>query len=362
MVESSPNVTLKIGGRRFDGWTSVSIDRRLDALCGAFALGLTDRWPGQPERWRIETGDQAQLLVDDEPVVNGWIDRARYKVTAHNHPLDVAGRSRTCDLVDCSAIHSPGSWRGRTIGQIATDLTRPFGIAVTVVGDPGPPFSRFALEPGETVLAAIERMTVLRGLLATTDAAGDLVLQRPSEQSAGFELVEGVNFEEVEFDNDVTERFSEYTVKGHDASDESAGTRAARPSGRAEDPGVRRYRPLQIIADEEATTASLQDSARWEASVRAAKAQTVTGSVSGWRSPDGRLYQPNVLVPVRAPIVGVTAELLVAGVRFKRSAREGSRTELTLVRKESFSLKPVAEAPARRTAAAPPGPTTRGAR
>lgn len=358
MAETSANVTLKIGGRRFDGWTSVSIDRRLDALCGAFALGLTDRWPGQPERWRIEAGDQAQLLVDDEPVVSGWIDRARYQLGARAHPLDVSGRDRTCDLVDCSAEHAPGSWRDRTVTQIATDLCAPFGISVTAIGDVGPQFARFALEPGETVLAAIERMTVLRGLLATTDAAGDLVLRRPSEQAAGFELAEGLNIEDVAFENDTAERFSRYTLKGHDASDESAGSRAARPTATAADAGVKRHRPLMVIADEEATTATLQASARWEASVRAARAQTVTVTVAGWRSPDGRLYQPNVLVPVRAPTVGVTAELLVAGVRFKRGAREGSRTELTLVRKESFSLKPVADAPARRTAAAPPASTT----
>ncbi len=353
MAETSANVTLKIAGRRFDGWTQVSIERRLDALCGQFALGLTERWPGQPERWRIETGDQAQLLVDDEPVVNGWIDRARYQLSPNGHPLEVSGRDRTCDLVDCSA-DPPGSWRDRTAAQIAADLTRPFGISVSVIGDPGPPFARFALEPGETVLAAIERMTVLRGLLATTDASGDLVLRRPSEQTAGFELVEGENIEAITFDNDTADRFSRYTLKGHDASDESAGSRAARPSAEALDPGVRRHRPLLIVADEESTTATLQASARWEASVRAAKAQVVTATVAGWRSRDGRLYQPNVLVPVRAPTVGVTAELLVSGVRFKRGAREGSRTELTLVRKESYSLKPVAEAPARRTAAAPP--------
>lgn len=354
MADASPVVTLKIGGRRFDGWTSVSIDNRLDALCGSFALGLTERWPGQPDRWRIEAGDEAQVLVDDEPIVTGYVDRARYELSPRAHPLEISGRSRTGDLVDCSAEHSPGSWRDRTIVQIAAELTRPFGIAVSVVGDPGPPFSRFALEPGETVLAAIERMTVLRGLLATTSAGGDLVLQRPSEQAAGFELVEGVNIESIVFDNDLGDRFSRYTIKGHDASDESAGSRAARPSAEALDPGVRRHRPLLIVADEESTAATLDASARWEATVRAAKAQAVTVTASGWRSPDGRLFRPNVLVPVRAPTVGVTAQLLVTGVRLKRSAREGSRAELTLARPESFSLKPVADAPGRRTAAAPP--------
>ncbi|QQQ19666.1 hypothetical protein JIP62_06155 [Brevundimonas vitis] len=345
---------LNIAGRRFDGWTDVAIERRLDALCGGFDLGLTERWPGQPEKWRIEAGDAAQVQVDGETLITGWVDRARYQLSPEQHPLRVAGRDRTCDLVDCSAEHRPGSWINRTVLQIATDLTAPFGITVRLEGDGGPPFARFALEPGETVLAAIERMTVLRGLLCTTDAAGELVLTRPSEQAAGWSLEEGVNIEEVVFDNDMVDRFSRIVMRGHDASDESAGSRAARPSAEATDAGVKRHRPLVIVADEEATTATLNASARWEASVRAAKAQTVTVTASGWRAPDQALFRPNLIVPVKAPAVGIEAELLIAGVRFRRSAREGSRTELMLVRKEAYSLKPVEAPGGRRTAAAPP--------
>ncbi|NBB51508.1 hypothetical protein GVN24_24795 [Rhizobium sp. CRIBSB] len=353
-MTASPSVILSIGGRRFDGWKSVAIERRLDALCGAFSLGLTERWPGQAERWRIEAGDACRLEVDGEVLMTGWVGRARYQLSPTAHPLEISGADRTIDLVDCSAIHSPGFWLNRTIDQIAADLARPFGIGVRAEAPVGSPFARFGLEPGESVLTAIERMAVLRGLLATTDAAGDLVLTRPSQQAASFILAEGELIQDVIFDNDVADRFSRYVIKGHDASDESAGSAAARPSGEAADSGVRRHRPLLIVADEAVSTATLAATARWEASVRAARAQTVTVMVGGWRTPAGDLYRPNVIVPIRAPTVGIEADLLVSGVRYVRSATQGSRTELTLVRPESYSLKPVEAAAGRRTAAAPP--------
>lgn len=353
-MPKSATVTLTVTGRRFDGWKDIMVEQRLDALCGSFDLGMTERWPGQSENWRIEAGDACSVAVDGETLLTGWVDRARYQLNPKEHPLRVQGRDRTCDLVDCSAEHQPGSWLNRTIDQIARDLVAPFGLKVTMIGSPGAVFQRFALEPGETVLDAIQRMTVLRGLLATTDAQGDLVLQRPSEQVAGYRLVEGENIEDVVFDNDTTDRFSRVRILGHDASDESAGSRAARPKAEALDAGVRRHRPLVIVADEEATTATLDASAKWEVSVRSAKAQGVTVVASGWRAPDGQLYRPNLVVPVAAPTLGLDAELLVAGVRFRRSAHEGSRTELSLVRKEAYSLKPVAAQAGRRSAAAPP--------
>lgn len=357
MTESA-RVLLKVGGRQFDGWTDVSIDRPLDALCGSFTLGLTERWPGQPERWRIETGDAAQLLVDDEPMIDGWIDQARYGLAPEKHGISVNGRDRTCDLVDCSAIHSPGFWTNRTLLQIAGELTAPFGISVALEGDPGPPFPRFALEPGETVLDALTRMTSLRGFLATTDKAGNVLLTRPTTQVAGFTLAEGETIEQVEFDNSMVGRFSDYTLLAHDTSDEAALSSAARPGGMARDPGVKRHRPLLIIADEEATAAGLDASAAWEASVRAGQAQIVRALVSGWRAPDGQIWRPNRIVPVHAPTVGIDGELLVSSVKFRRGATEGSRAELTLMRPEAYSLKPVASPGGRRTAAPPPGDRT----
>lgn len=349
------SVILKVGGQRFEGWTMVTIERGLDSLCGAFTLALTERFPGQPERWAIETGDAFELLIDGDLVFTGWIDRAAYRLGGEDHPVEISGREKTGDLVDCSAIHQPGSWSNRTALQIAQDLVQPFGLSASADVEVGAPFASFALQQGEAVVEALERLGRQRGLLLTTDAAGNLLLTRPGSASGGFALEEGVNLEEIEFVNDGVERFSAYRLVGHDGSDESAGSAAARPSAEATDEGVRRHRPLLIVNDEESTAATLLERARWEATVRAARAQTIMAVVSSWRSAGGALYRPNVLVPVRAPTVGIEAELLVASVSFTRAAEEGTRTTLMLARPEAFSLEPLA-APetARRTAAVPP--------
>jgi len=56
-----------------------------------------------------------------------------------------------------------------------------------------------------------------------------------------------------------------------------------RVRGEASDPGTRRYRPLQIIAEQFVDDASARDRAIWEANVRAGRSRRVTVVVRGWR-------------------------------------------------------------------------------
>ncbi|MDP2375305.1 phage baseplate assembly protein [Reyranella sp.] len=341
-------VSLVVAGKAFAGWTDVDVEVGIDALSGAFRMAFTERWPGQPTAWEIEPGDACEVWIGDDQVMTGWIDRRDAAVTVDSHRLEVTGREKTCDLVDCSAIHRPGSWTGRRLEQIAADLAAPFGIAVTALVDTGAPFARFALQQGETVFDAIERMTRQRGVLPVTTAAGDLAFIRPGEVQAGYGLTLGENLESVSFANDVTDRFSAYHLKGEAAD-------ASRPSARAADPGVRRHRPLLIVNDDDSTTAGLGERARWEATVRAGQGQTATGEVSGWRDQTGALYRPDRLVPLKAGLLGLDATLLVASVRYSRGD-QGSRSTLGLTRKEAYSLLAIPEpSAARRSATTPPG-------
>src|SRR3546814_20384162 len=66
-------------------------------------------------------------LFRSEVVINGWIDSFAPSFSVDNHAIRVTGRDRAADLVDCAAVHKPGSWSGRKLEQIATELVKPFG-------------------------------------------------------------------------------------------------------------------------------------------------------------------------------------------------------------------------------------------
>lgn len=339
-------VRLVVAGKAFAGWTEVEIERGLDALAGGFRLAFTETFPDQPEQWQIEPGDACEVWIGEDRVMTGWIDRREASASVGSHQLEVSGREKTSDLLDCSAVHAPGSWTNRRLEQIAAELAQPFGLTVTAVAPTGAVFRRFALQQGESVFDAIERMARQRGVLAVTTEAGDLEFRRPGSVQAGYRLVLGENLESITHTNDISDRFSAYHLKGQ-ASDDS------RPKAQAADPAVRRHRPLLIVNDDESSAATLTDRARWEATVRAAKAQAVTARVSGWRTPSGDLYRPDRVAPVSAGMLGLEASLLVVSVRYELSAR-GSRCQLGMAPPEAYSLLTIPEPAARRRTATPP--------
>ncbi|NBB17558.1 hypothetical protein GVN21_19525 [Caulobacter sp. SLTY] len=344
---ASSGVEIKVGGRRFDGWKSVELTRGIDALAGFFTVKLTERWPGQPDHWGIEGGDACEVLIDGEKVMTGWIDAPSWSLASATHPVVITGVEKTTDLVDCSAIHTPGSWKKRKLEQIATDLAAPFGITVTAKADTGAAFPTFALNQGETVFEAINRMARLRGVLVVSTPDGDVELIHPGKTPAGYTLAVGDNIEDITFTNRHADRFSEYLLKGYGADAKS------RPKATAKDAGVARYRPLLIIEDGEASQGSLAARAKFEATVRAGRGQQVKVTCSGWRAASGELFRPDRLVPVRARQVGVEGELLLYSVTY-RFDESGRRAELALAPKEAFSLEPIPAPKARRRRATPP--------
>ncbi len=331
---------LKVAGTEFRGWERIEVNRGLDALCGAYQVSLTDSWSGHPDRWQIEAGSPCEVWIGDDLVGTGYAPRGRYKDTGTKRTIELEIRDKTQDLVDCSAVRDPGSWRGRKLEQIASDLARPFGIKVTAVASTGEAFAKFAIEQGETVFSAIQRMCQARGVLPITTAAGDVQIINPGSTRAGYALTLGVNLEEIEFDNDISERFSDYIVKGYAGHKDRGG--GQHPKATAQDLGVTRYRPLLIVHDDQATSAVVDKRARWEASVRSARSQKVTVTLPGWREPaTGELYTFDRVVHVLADRDGVDADLLIGSVRYFIDGKKGRRTEARLMPTAAYSLEPV---------------------
>jgi prophage tail gpP-like protein len=248
----------------------------------------------------------------------------------------VYGRDAVGDLIDCSAALRPGRWENRTLTQIAADICRPFGIAVTATADVGPVFAAFAVQPGESAFEAIERACRFRGVLPISDGRGGLVLAEPSTERLSVALVQGENILAASAALSFRDRFSAYTALGQAAGmDESTPEQNASPAGRATDPGVTRYRPLIVIAEESADAAGLARRAVWEAAVRRGRSSRAVITVQGWSHPGG-VWAPNRRVLVRAPWLQLDAEMLIVSVHLLRDA-SGTRAEIEVCPPEGLT-------------------------
>jgi prophage tail gpP-like protein len=337
-------IILKIEGVVYDGWTSISVQRDLASLTTSFSLGLTDRAPGAVKRQVIQKGQACQLYIGSDLLVTGWIEKPGRQLNAQGHTISASGRDQTCDLIDCSTVGKPGSWKNQKLDRIVTDLIKPFGLTLDVKASIGAAFANFAIEPGESVFDTITRACRMRGVMIGTDANGNVLLFTPSKVLVSGSLEVGRNILDIDVQDDSKDLYSVYVVKGQSQGrDWTTPADAAGPKGTASDPGVTRYRPKVIISDEQASGAGLQARAAWEATTRSAKSQSVTIEVRGWRNDDGKLWEPGTLIPVHAAYVDVDITLMISGVHYTVD-QKGQISQLTLVRKEAFSVEPLPEA------------------
>lgn len=335
---STGAVELYVGGELFAGWKSARIERSVEQISGAFALDLTEKFPGQQHRWQIECGVECTLYLDGVTAITGAVDRSERSGSATDLRLSVSGRDRTADLVDCSAVRAdgtPGEIRGAKLDGLAKVLLKGFNVDVVVASglQLGASFPTWSIEPGESVYECLERAARQRAVLLTSDGLGNLVITRAGTQRNPNALVEGENLLTWNAVRDDSQRYHRYMLLGQSAEIDSN-----RGSARAVDDAVRTSRRLLLVAEDLATGVTLRDRAQWERNVRRARGRTVTVTVEGFSAGE-RLWTPNERVAVRIPSADIDAELLIVSVTNSLDEK-GAITELTLAPADAYDLLP----------------------
>jgi len=342
-------VAVRLAGSDYTGWLRVEVERSLERAAHRFRVTMADMWTGDSDRWNIVPGQACQVLTKPQdgsaewiPVLTGHIDDVEPDITPDQHTIVVSGRSKTADLVDCSATNTPSSWNDIDIYRLAADLCEPFGLTVLRPNDVGDTF-RFTLDSGETPYAAIERACRRRGLLPTTNAAGDLALVAAGETRADDRLVYGQNVLRARGRFTWANRFSEYIVKGQRSGGGSPWSKATtQVFAKATDPGITRFRPRLIPPETQTTTAAAQRRASWEANIRAARSVQVLVTVQGWRQTTGALWQENSIVPVQIDTNGlqIDSDMLISSVQFTQG-EDGTLCTIGLTRPDAFTPEPL---------------------
>ncbi|EBF8397256.1 baseplate protein [Salmonella enterica subsp. enterica] len=340
------NVELKVDGKIFSGWTSVTVNRSIETMAGYFDLGVNVQT--STDLSSLAPGKPFTLSIDGQTVITGYTDGRRRQMGADSMKITIAGRDKTADLIDCAAIYKGGQWKKRTLEQIARDLCQPYGVVVRwelTDAESAAPFTSFTLDHSETVYEALGRAARARGVLITSNAADDLVFTR-ADESHSDRLVLGENLLSVDFDEDYRDRFSEYTVKGHGRSNGKVGDTVdartiASQKGTATDSAITRYRPMIILADSKIDAQSATARALREQRRRLAKSVTFEAQLDGWTRSNGQIWMPNILAEIDASKFAIqTGPLLVSKVVLTLDDREGVKTTLTLAPRDGF-LVPV---------------------
>jgi len=339
----SNTVLLRVNGREWGGWTSVRISAGIERIARDFNVEITRDWPGNNDdagqKAKIKNGDKVEVLIGTDLVMTGWVEAMPVRYDARSITTAIAGRSKTADLIDCSA--TPSQYSGRTLAQIAAQLAKPFDINVVDSGGTSA-LQGVQAERGESVMEVLNKMLGLAQALAYDNAAGDLVIAGIGTGQAKTALVLGENILTCDTEKSIRDRFSSYRVSGQRAGNDDDFGEATITAIRGEstDSGITRYRPLLIRQTGNATTATCTSRCEFESRQRAARTDEVTYTVQGWRQGDGSLWQPNMLVTVYDPINGFNNRQLVIAETTYQLDGNGSTTELRVGPADAYLPEP----------------------
>lgn len=338
------NVTLRVDGREWGGWTSVRIGAGIERLARDFSVEITREWPGgegagslQP---RIRNGAKVEVLIGDDLVMTGWVEATPVRYDSQSVSTGISGRSLTADLIDCAA--EPTQFNGQSLVQVAAALAKPFGIEVVNSGAPAGVIPGVQPDHGETVIEVLNKMLGKQQALAYDDPRGRLVIGGVGSTRATTALVLGQNIISCDTEKSIRERFSTYQVSGQRAGndDDFGAVTTSALRAKTTDAGISRYRPMAVQQTGQATGASCIARAEFEARQRAARTDETTYTVWGWRQGDGTLWQPNQRVIVSDPVCGFdNREMLISEVSFIKD-RSGTLAELRVGPPDAYLPEP----------------------
>lgn len=347
MAKPAPDdLTLTIGGRKLSGWVSARVSRGIERCPADFEIMMTELFPGQAKALVVQPGDACVVSLGKDPVITGYVDRFVPSIDETTHSINVQGRSKSEDFVDCSAEWEGGQISGSSALEIATKLAKPYGITVNGAVDTGAPINQFNLTLGESAYAIIERICRYRGLLIFDLPDGSLTLAQAGTGKMASGIVQSQpgkpgNVLKATATYSMDQRYSTY-----DAYLQSMDTTADAGEGgnllsTVTDPGVKRHRQKDIIAEAGGGGLDVaKQRAVWEAARRAGRSYKIEATVDSWRDKAGTLWTPNFSVDLQLPELKLPkATWLIGDVTFHKDVN-GTRADLIIMPRDAFLPEP----------------------
>ncbi len=346
-----------INGISYTDFKEYDISRSVEDVAGQFSITMTT----QGNQGIFQVGDKIIIYVNNTPILTGHIEKKKVGYDHQSHDIQIQGRDNVADLVD-STIGNKIEFKApvtleKVIQSVLSDIQMT-GVKVVNKASGLKPFLQGEIVSGEideTIFDFLEKYTRKRQVLMTTDGKGNLILTRAGTTQASTKLVHRVAESGTEDNNilvsdveyDDSKRFYLYRV--HSQGNPSASANLGKTSnseivnrlGTANDLDVRHTRILDITAESATDTASLKERATWEATVRRARAISYSCTIQGHTiTPNGKPWEPNLLVSINDEYALIAASLLIKSVNYILSLDDGNITQLELVHPDSYLPEP----------------------
>jgi len=333
---SFESVQLIANGMLFEGWTAVSVTAAMPQGTRAFDVAVTEIGPFPATPWNFPPGTSVVVAATGTTMVTGYVDDYMPSGDASSHSVRITGRGRSCDLIDCSAVHETGRFENQSVLQIAQALDR-FGVGIQAAGSALAQASQvvpwFQLRVGATAWEEIIRLVQSRGLTLKGEADGSASLFRAGTERHAGGLMQGENIIAMSGRISGRDTFSHTSTIGQSSvgvEDEDFEVEEV-----VVDESISRYRPRVVVAQGEITPQLAQSRSSWERARAHSWSKTAEIIVPGFRDKAGQLWEPGHLVFVYSPWLKVEQDMLIQRVTFRQNDGEGTVSSLELIEPEA---------------------------
>jgi prophage tail gpP-like protein len=209
----------------------------------------------------------------------------------------LGGYSKTIDMVD-SVLKPPYEENNVTLVQRARKLAQAHGIKVVVETDTGGPFDRVTAGESEKQSAHLKKLATQRGVLQSSTPDGNYLLWDANTKGKPVTTIEEGQPPTGRFNASFRgrERFNSYRVIGSTPRDngETIVQDTVVPTSR-----------MTTIRMNDILEGEFEAAAKWVRNRALADAMTIQIPVAGWLDLRGNLWDPNTLVTIISPTLGV---------------------------------------------------------
>lgn len=329
-LTNQSKIELKIDHEKLSGFEGLQVIRSIDSAADAYSFSLPwDPMLGNIERFRPFKVRRVEVLVDDEIIITGYLEKLSFSTSAGGRRLNVQGRSASGTILDWSA-GPPFQFENLTFNNISKELSKAIHSSLAggvVFATPDtPPIAEVTIEPGDTFFKIISSLASSHGLWARPTAGGRLeYLKLSSTRESVATLEEGISpVRVITADHDVTKRFQKYMVIGTSEGENSTAE-------------VSDYESLGLgvrgrqISELKQQTTDIDQAAKYARARAMIDSYKATAEVDGWHY-NGNLWTPGDIITVKAPgaFILKSTRLIIMKVTYKIDESGGQSSILDL--------------------------------
>lgn len=362
---SDNEVSLTINNIVFKYWKSICITTELNSVSPAFSVSLISKEASF--RNLFKNGQSVKIRVGKDLVLTGYIEQTPVSYSATTANVGVAGRSKTCDLIDCTVMvddpnisyekpdtsnsnyvscpqNAATEYKNVALETIIAQLIMPYGIKLVNETKPLTKKRNFSAKHEDTVLKALQNLTSTENLLFYGNENGDLVVTEKGKLTADDALVLGQNILTGDASFDASKIYKYYRAVGQDkGATGKTGHDASSHNYIAVDDNVSRTRLLTKKVQGAADTAKCKVTAEGDRDYNRDQYFKITYKVQGWRQSTGNLWKINSLVDIKDDFLGIDTQksqkFLITRVVFNLTENEGMTTTLDVIPPNGWRLE-----------------------